>query len=104
MPSDFNELPDFESMTVEQIEEWRNALRAVIRDLREKSRVAKDFLTDKLTLRYLAARLHMEVDGISPQEAKALLAIANRSRSGGVVSSPEGTSTELFPGKPEVEG
>lgn len=90
-------LPDFEAMTIDELIEFKLERKRQIQALREESLAAHAVYTRKLQLEALARKLGVDVSGITPEQAAALLAIANQTppKPGDVVVTPDHTVLPL---------
>ena len=97
-------LPDFEAMTIDELIEFKLERKRQIQALREESLAAHAVYTRKLQLEALARKLGVDVDGITAEQARALLAIANQTppRVGDVVVTPDHAVLPLEGGDAEV--
>jgi hypothetical protein len=95
----------FESMTVDELDAYSVELKTQINELRDTRREAKAVRDDKVLLQHLADRLRIDVTGISPEQAKALLELAKQTppREGDVVVTPEPGHFDVSATTPEVE-
>jgi len=80
---------NYEAMTVDKLDDYSAELKGRIEVLRAERRVAKDVRDRKVSLEALARKLGVDVAGITPEQADALLAIANAPRPGDVVVTPQ---------------
>lgn len=83
-------LPDFESMTIEEIEAWRIPLREEMREIKARIDASKDSLTTKIRMRDLGAQLRIDTEGLSPADLEALQRVAalGPKRAGDVSAEP----------------
>ena len=83
-------MPDFEAMTLDELIEYKLERKRQIQAIREEQLAAHAVYTRKLQLASLAQKLGVPVDGITPEQAAALLAIANQTppKPGDVVVTP----------------
>lgn len=92
--------PDFEAMTIEEIEAYRIEKRDAMRELRADIIASKEVYERKLSLRYLGAQMRqVGLEHLTGDDAKALMDIIRRApRAGDVTVAPD-TNDEL-----ELEG
>ena len=83
---------DLEAMTVDELDAYSVGLKGEIEAIRDRRREAKGVRDRKVTLESLAARLGVDVSGITPEQASTLLAIANTPKPGDVVVTPGHTT------------
>lgn len=96
--------PDFEAMTVEEIEEFRIAKREQMRELRAEIIESREVYNRKLSLRYLGARLREpHLEHLSTEDATALMAILNKNpRESDVVVAVDSSDLTVEAGVAEV--
>lgn len=83
-------ITDFEAMTIDQLIEFKLERKRQIQAIRDEQLAAHAVYERKLQLAALARKLGVDVDGITPEQAAALLAIANQTppKPGDVVVTP----------------
>lgn len=83
--------PDFEAMTIDELVEWKLARKAEVAASKEGMRAAHQVMLKKIILRNLAAKLRVPVEGLTAEQAAALLEIAKQTpaREGDVAVTPE---------------
>lgn len=83
-------MPDFEAMTIDELIEFKLERKRQIEAIRDEQLAAHAVYTRKLQIEGLARKLGVPVDGITPEQAAALLAIANQTppKPGDVVVTP----------------
>lgn len=78
--------PDYEAMSVAEIEEHKLGLRLQINEIREEMRRAEVVRARKINSENLAAKLGLDVSTLTPAEVDDLLRIANKPKPGDVVA------------------
>lgn len=83
--------PDFEAMTIDELVEWKLARKREVEALKDGMREAHQVMLRKIILRNLAGKLRVPVEGLTVEQATALLEIAKQTppREGDVVVTPE---------------
>lgn len=81
--------PDYKAMSVEELEAELLHLKAQKLAITDRQRELQAIRRDKLDLYYLSQRLGVDVAGLTPDEARGLLAIARKPREGDVVVTAE---------------
>ena len=79
---------DLEAMTVDELDAYSVGLKGEIEAIRDKRREAKTVRDRKVVLESLARKLGVDVSGITPEQARNLLEIANAPKPGDVVVTP----------------
>ena len=81
--------PDYQTMTVEELEAELLELKTQKLAITERQRELQAIRRDKLDLLYLSQRLGIDADGITPEQARSLLEIARQPKPGDVVVTPD---------------
>lgn len=84
--------PDYTAMTVEELEAELLDLKTQKLAITERQRELQAIRRDKLDVFYLAQRLGIDAEGITPEQARSLLEIARQPREGDVVVTPDTAS------------
>ena len=96
--------PNMSDLTVAELDAKSVELKQEIEALRDERRALKKIRDEKVVIENLAQRLGIEVDGITPEQAKALIELANGTRrEGDVVVSPGPGDLSAATGTPEVD-
>lgn len=91
-------------LTVAELDAKSVELKQEIEALRDERRALKKIRDEKVVIENLAQRLGIEVDGITPEQAKALIELANGTRrEGDVEVSPGPGDLSAATGTPEVD-
>ena len=94
---------DFETMTVDELDAYSVGLKREIEAIRDKRREAKAVRDRKVVLESLARKLGVDVSGITPEQARNLLAIAiGAPKPGDVVVTPAHVTLDTKTGAVEV--
>jgi len=99
-------LPDFETMTIDELIEYKLERKRKIQAIREESLAAHAVYSRKLVLAALAQKLGVDVDSITAEQAEALLAVANQTppKPGDVVVTPDHAALPFGGKVSEVSG
>lgn len=83
-------MPDYEAMTVDELDALSVKLKGEIEAVRDVRREAKAVRDRKVLLEALARKLNIDVSGITPEQAETLLAVARQTppKDGDVVVEP----------------
>lgn len=82
--------PDFETLSIEEIEAWKLERKLEMQAIRARAVAANEVHKAKLALKNLAQKLGVPVDGLTAEQAQALLVLANaKPRSGDVTVTPD---------------
>jgi hypothetical protein len=81
---------NFESMTVDELIEYKLVRKHQIQELKEEQRAAHAVYTRKIIVEALAKKLEVDVSGLSVEEATLLAKLSNHlpKKPGDVVVSP----------------
>jgi hypothetical protein len=84
-------MPDYEAMTIDELDEFSVTLKGRIEAIRDERRDAKVVRDRKVTLAALAQKLGIDVAGLTPEQAAHLLDIAKQTppKPGDVVVTPD---------------
>lgn len=78
--------PDFEKMTLDELEKWMVNCKAQETALLEQRRVASGYRRDKIDAHNLAVALKQDVSHLTAEEVSTMLAIARKPKPGDVVA------------------
>lgn len=94
-----------EAMTIDELDAESVRLKRLIEPLRDERRALKAVRDRKVRIEALARKLGIDVDGISPEDADALLRIAGETppRPGDVVVAPAPGQLDMGAVAPEVK-
>ncbi len=84
--------PDYTAMSVGELEAELLDLKTQKLAITERQRELQAIRRDKLDVLYLAQRLGIDADGVTPEQARNLLEIARQPREGDVVVTPDTAS------------
>lgn len=88
--------PDFEAMTIEEIEAYRIEKREAMRELRDDILASKEVYGRKLSLRYLSAQMREpDLEHLNAEDAAILMGILRRTPRDGDVTAIPDTNVEL---------
>lgn len=76
--------PDFDKMTLDELEKWMVDCKAQETALLEQRRIASGYRRDKIDAHNLAVALHQDVSHLSAEEVSTMLAIARKPKPGDV--------------------
>ena len=94
---------DYASMSVDELDAVNVDFDNQIQALRAQAKELRVHRDRKIVLEALATRLGVPVDGLTDDQATALLGIARAQRAGDVVVTPDTGSIDLSAQSPEVQ-
>lgn len=89
-------MPDYEAMTVDELDALSVKLKGEIEAVRDVRREAKAVRDRKVLLESLARKLNIDVSGITPEQAETLLAVARQ-------TPPKDGDVRVEPGPGSIE-